>query len=73
MKYEIEKNLEIPLRGQHVAYPFDKMEIGDSFQFHYGNYSRIDAAKRRYVKKNPGKQFSIRRVDTTVYRIWRVA
>ena len=71
--YEIEKNVEMPrLRaGKEPKYPFENMEVGDSFFVEGGNLPSIRSsaayARKRY---NAGK-FKSTEMDGGV-RCWRV-
>lgn len=80
MKYKIEKNIDIndyPPRGGSVSqYPFQKMEVGDSFIC--GEYSKKYMSRiSNYVKRNPrlkklGYKFSFRTLSDGNIRCWRV-
>lgn len=70
--YEIEKN--IPMRVE--LYPFEHMEVGDSFVIPkaFAGSMRKDAAK--YAKAHHGWHYATKLVvenDNVVVRIWRVA
>ena len=79
-KFEIEKGIPIPKRRRPSIYPYEKMEVGDSFVFS-DVYSRINQAKagcsiRAWKKHSPlpdkdSRIYITRKVDNTV-RIWRI-
>jgi len=69
MKYKIEKNIPIPVKSN---YPFDEMEIGDSFEIDIREKSKASGAFRRYCEKRPPLKFSLRTIDEKHARIWRV-
>lgn len=71
--YRVEKGIPMPesRRGGLVKYPFQTMDIGDSFEFPLQEYAAIQSACRagRLIKD---KRFSLRKETTTTGRIWRV-
>lgn len=80
-KIQIDKHVPIPVARYITKYPWDDMEIGDSFLLkNYGEkaHALVGAANR---KRKP-KKFLTRRVATDKfhadryhgdYRVWRVA
>jgi hypothetical protein len=79
--YKIEKGIE-PVNpnggklGKPRIYPFDKMEIGDSFFVESNNVNQtrnsLGACCYNYVKRNdPEKKFMVRKVEGGV-RVWRI-
>ena len=69
--YEIENNVEIPelKRFRYYKYPFDLMEVGQSFKVEGKNPS---SAVSQQNKRNPEKRFIVRR-EGDDFRVWRVA
>ena len=69
--YEIENNVEIPelKRFRNSKYPFDLMEVGQSFKVEGKNPS---SAVSQQNKRNPEKRFIVRR-EGDDFRVWRVA
>ncbi len=70
-KYKIEKG--IPIRPKpYSKYPFEQMEVGDSFKI-----PREEALALRkiahYLGKKYGFKLSIRKVAKDDFRVWRVA
>ena len=63
---KIEKGIPIPPLGRHAIYPWDAMEVGDSFLAPRSVNSAI-ASKRRAPKV-----FAIRKQPDGSFRIWRV-
>lgn len=71
--YKIEKGIPIvPQVNHRPKYPFDQMEIGDSFAFETGKEKTIAAAAGMFAKRNPGYKFSVRVIDNKVARCWRI-
>ena len=73
--YEIDKGIKIPdlkKTGPECAYPWDKMEIGDSFFIREGEinnpYGIISAPNKQYRFK---KKFTCRKIEDG-HRIWRI-
>ena len=74
--FVIEKNIPIKQRVKNSRYPFDIMELGDSFFVPVGNEHRTAAvgARLRTCAYAHGKRrgmFSFRKVDGGL-RCWRV-
>lgn len=68
----IDRNVPIPDAAPKGKYPWDKMEVGDSFVFP----GTLDphacyAAAQNIRKKCPDKDFRVRRIGKQ-YRCWRV-
>jgi hypothetical protein len=76
---EIEKGIPRPqdIRGWE-KYPWDRMEIDDSFfvpckgRRFYKVANSVSHCKRNFEKRNPGRKFTYCRVPTGV-RVWRIA
>jgi hypothetical protein len=67
-EFKIEKNVEMLMKHEHHSkYPFDKMEIGDSFSFPIETWQKV-AGCASYRKKTTPKRF---RVSLTGLRCWR--
>lgn len=70
---KVDKNIKITPRSK---YPFNDMEIGDSFLIetdsnHYRKQaSTLSLAKKWAIKNNPEAKFATRKVEKGV-RIWR--
>jgi hypothetical protein len=68
----IEKNVPIPRRGRPATYPFQEMEIGDSFLIpEQDEIARVSRAAYMYGNRN-GKTFAVRRTEAG-QRVWRLA
>lgn len=67
MDFKIEKN--IPFPSQAAVYPFDQMEVGDSFVAPL----KVMAHAYSYAKKNKGVKFAKRNMSDEMIRIWRIA
>lgn len=68
--YEIEKDVPVP-RHLNVKYPFEKMEIGDSFTESLKKRNRIASAAMTYGLRNDVK-FTVRKINDDTLRVWRV-
>jgi hypothetical protein len=72
MTITIEKNVPIPKTHErgNKKYPFDEMDVGDSFTCDTPN---INNSVRFYAKRNEGKKFTTRKVGEAQWRVWRTA
>jgi len=76
--FEVEEGIKVPARGpgQKMKYPWNKMEIGDSFLVKASTDSRlkvqqcITACAGSYGKRH-GMKFASRQVEDGV-RVWRI-
>jgi hypothetical protein len=71
--YKIEKNIPVGYETK-PAYPFEKMNVGDSF-FVKGDKKKINSvgvAVSGYKKKTPGVNFTCRASNDGI-RVWRIA
>ena len=81
MNFVVVSNIPIPPlnerkgSGRQPKYPFNTMNIGDSFAVNLDEVSRntIDSAARAVKKKYPGKDFTVRKTSSKELRIWRIA
>lgn len=71
MKFKIEKGVPCPPSRRDGFFPWNDLEIGDSF-FVPGTDSRRFGANASYSSKRYGKKFVVRNVDGGV-RVWRIA
>jgi hypothetical protein len=62
----IDKDVPIP-----SYYPFEKMEVGDSFVSTATKRHSLSVAMLRYSRKT-GKKFVSRTIDDGSIRVWRV-
>ena len=79
-RFKIEKNIPVPEKRGKCMYPFEKMEVGDSFVYSRV-YSRLlhfkaSNAARNWKNKSPIKGvsnwvFTTRKVEDSI-RIWRI-
>lgn len=69
---KIEKGVEMPKgrQGRKQIYPWDDMEVGDSFKVQ-GKSQKDLSPSASFAGKRRGKKFSARNVDGGV-RVWRV-
>jgi hypothetical protein len=71
----IEKGVEIPPRQEKRGnlYPFDKMEVGESFWIHGEKAGpTLGTAAAMYKRKNSGFNYTVRKQKDGA-RIWRIA
>ena len=68
--YEIEKGIEVPNYERYRKYPFEGMEIGDSFLVPHEMKNRVQASASSYGRRK-NKRFLTRTVESGV-RVWRV-
>ena len=82
---KIEKNVPIPDkcpndgRGKKSKYPFEKMEVGDSFlhdePYSHAAQTRLHNAARNFKNYHRDKfdwKFTVRKVEGNKIRVWRV-
>lgn len=66
--YDIEKGIPVPPDARN-KYPFDALNVGDSFLVPVGNFNTLRAAA--YFKgKRSGKKYVARLTDKGI-RVWR--
>jgi hypothetical protein len=85
-RYKVEKGVPLPPENRSVLvrYPFDGMEVGDSFLEPYPENVEVDtyvrrcyalrlanAANKYVTRRFPDKKFSTRRTDKGI-RVWRI-
>jgi len=77
MSYKIEKNLQLPTK-RHNKFPFDKMEIGDSFLVPKSEITALENMRQNiynaaaaYRTKQPDFKCSVKAVEDGI-RVWRV-
>lgn len=74
--HEIEKNIPVPTTHYNIKYPFDDMEIGDSFIVNTERERRhVMCAWNGWIERSvngKNKKFTSRRVGDNEYRIWRI-
>lgn len=76
--YTVEKGIPVPKKRNRTIYPFQMMEIGDSFFVSCSNeklfdtiLQRIFQALWRFTRKNTDKKFQTQKQDKGV-RVWRI-
>lgn len=77
-KIEIQKNVPIPDKIRNRVYPFNEMEVGDSFlcpyivgKEKYAQGQKVLTAIWRYCRNNKDKKFTSNSTDVGV-RVWRI-
>lgn len=63
--------------GRPASYPFEDMEVGDSFEVDTQAINAVRNTSRaalKYCKKHPKKIFAVRRIAprSRTYRCWRI-
>jgi len=69
---KIEKGVPVPMAGSRHGWPFDKMEVGESFTVPHLLRSQAGQAAGQWKRRHPGFDYTTRRVGELV-RIWRIA
>lgn len=69
MPLKIEKRVPIP-RPTRQSYPFESMEVGDSFFVENGSYNNVNSSAVHWARKRKGVKFLTRDVSGGV-RCWR--
>lgn len=71
MDIKIEDNIPLPVR--HSQYPFDRMQVGQSFAIEAIDRNKLATSATRYMRANKGTKFKTAHMPgTTQVRIWRV-
>lgn len=68
--YILEKGIDIPEKQKDAKYPYEQLELGDSFFIAEGELSRLCNANYREWRRS-GKKFTARKIDGGV-RVWRI-
>jgi hypothetical protein len=68
--FTLERGLDIPNRRTSPKYPYDQLELGDSFYIQDAELSKVCNANYREWRRT-GKKFTARKVDQGV-RVWRI-
>lgn len=71
--FKVEHGVPIPQLGgpRNRKYPWDKLQVGDSFTVPLRMRNSVSACAARY-RKVYGKRFSTRMVGDDLCRVWRV-
>ena len=69
--YEIEKGVQLSHKPRAYVYPYNDMELGDSFFVPNGKMPTVNAANYRAFKRL-GWKFSARKQSDGI-RVWRTA
>lgn len=67
---KIDKDVPVPPFKRALKYPFDKMEVGDSFMVKGVKRENLAVTAAKYGKKS-GKAFLVRDIEGGV-RCWRI-
>ena len=64
-------NKGVPIPDTYERYPFDQLEVGDSFEI--TSKKRASVQSRVSVLHRQGKrQYIVRKIDEDTYGVWRV-
>lgn len=72
--YKIEKNVPVTTHSKAVRpsqYPFEEMEIGDSFRMPDTKRASVAVLAGRYGKR-VGRKFTVRKQEDGSFRCWRI-
>ena len=69
-KIRIDKDVPVPHR-RSLKYPWQVMEIGDSFAFPSKDKGSVNSAACSYARRHDA-MFMMRKVSETHHRIWRI-
>lgn len=69
---KVEKGIDMPIETERVIYPYDRMEVGDSFLVNdEGKNAMVKVcARNKRVGEKLGMKFVAKKVDGGV-RVWR--
>ena len=71
-EYRVEQGVEIPpAQNIRLKYPFNVMQIGDSFSCDIKDRGTIEAYSHSYGKRHKMK-FVTRSIDEKTGRLWRI-
>lgn len=66
---DIDRGVPIVERRGLAVYPFEFLEVGDSFAFPESRHRSVENCRTYWQNKLPGRKFKVSRVDL---RVWRV-
>lgn len=80
MNIKIDKNIPfnpIEIIKKEALFPFDEMEVGDSFKFKTNKKVLLTATYALNAKLKGKRKFSVKKLDTgedgnVTYRCWRI-
>ena len=67
---QVDKDIPVPTRRSRTLYPYEEMEVGDSFFLEDMPLQQVCTSNLRAGKRS-GKKFSARTEDGGV-RVWRI-
>lgn len=73
--YEVKKGIPVekPAGGRSARmYPFPIMEVGDSFDVPIDQRVNV-ATKASKQKRKYGREFTVKKINETTVRVWRIA
>lgn len=74
MEFKIDKNVPLPTAGRPRIYPWDQLEVGDSFAFKAETRHQMERIRSAgyHFGKTRGMKFAFRRESECQYRCWRI-
>lgn len=70
--FKIEKDIKMPVKNGNLMYPWDQMQVGDSFLLGLEHkISTASSSAAQYSKRHPEVKFSCRKTREGV-RFWRI-
>jgi hypothetical protein len=72
-KIKVMTGVPLPIvdRGRPYKYPFDEMDVGQSFQAD-ASYQTLHSCIRAYRNRHPTKTFKIEKIGKKKVHVWRV-
>lgn len=68
VKYTMDKGVPVPVRK--VSLPIRAMEVGDSFAFNINDRNTAQS-RASILKKQLGREYTVKRISEGECRIWR--
>lgn len=72
VKYKVEKGIPIPVRSASPALRLAKLEVGESIVFPLSKRAAIQSNASR-TKASNGRNFTVKKINSTECRVWRTA
>lgn len=70
--FKIEQGIPVPLGDARSRYPFQSMNVGDSFALTPQQVRSARNSMHAYAKRS-GTRFTLREVGDGVWRCWRIS
>jgi hypothetical protein len=56
---------------ERASYPYDSLQVGDSFLFPVSKRGSVQSRVNR-MKREQGKEFTVKKMDKDTCRVWRI-